>query len=347
MAKAEIKTQTIETTVMVQVPQVKTEVQQTGVKLDLTMAEAETLRTLIYATVVGSLTKSPRKYLNRIEEALQDAGVLSDSSHYRFSGKVACVDYPSEKKASKITGKTADLVIVDDLSDLEVPPVAPKKGDEPKVGDRIEITASPYDEHARFYVVGNIGTIKAVLGGGQVDAEFGTGKWTVGHRPGSCFKVLPPEAPEAPPREFQVGDKVRVVRKVEKEKGWDNSWVDSMDSIIGRLRTIKDIRSGGVYFEEVGMGFPPSALELIPKETLGSLLEKKLKAPKVGDKVRILPSGDHYLTIWPGYTGTVVEDKRPVDPTAALRFVVVPDVVPVGGLQKYAYNFEDIEVLSS
>ena len=65
---------------------------------------------------------------------------------------------------------------------------------------------------------------------------------------------------------FKVGDKVRVVKKVEQENGWRNSWVDDMDELLGKTFTINMIDESGIFFEDSHYEFPPSSLELVTEE---------------------------------------------------------------------------------
>jgi hypothetical protein len=70
---------------------------------------------------------------------------------------------------------------------------------------------------------------------------------------------------------FKVGDKVKVIKKVEKQEGWANSWYsddkdDDMDSCIGKTFTIADIdNSKGIWFKELQFlyCFPSDSLELV------------------------------------------------------------------------------------
>ena len=48
-----------------------------------------------------------------------------------------------------------------------------------------------------------------------------------------------------------IGDKVQVYRKVTQEKGWDNVWVDTMDSTIGMVGTVTNLTSYGVEITTV------------------------------------------------------------------------------------------------
>ena len=73
---------------------------------------------------------------------------------------------------------------------------------------------------------------------------------------------------------FKVGDKVKVVRKVDgydpngmgKGKTWKNSWQTNMQEVIGREFVVEDIRESGVYFVGYSFGFPITALEKVVEE---------------------------------------------------------------------------------
>ena len=67
---------------------------------------------------------------------------------------------------------------------------------------------------------------------------------------------------------FKVGDKVKVLHKVEKEEDWDNVWVRLMDKYIGGVFTVESQVRWGVFFneDEGEFGFPPSSLELVKEE---------------------------------------------------------------------------------
>jgi hypothetical protein len=66
---------------------------------------------------------------------------------------------------------------------------------------------------------------------------------------------------------FNKGDKVKVVKKVPKEDGWENGWTHVMDKAIGKEFTVAKVdEKCGVYFDEretVGYGFPQSSLEKV------------------------------------------------------------------------------------
>lgn len=77
--------------------------------------------------------------------------------------------------------------------------------------------------------------------------------------------------------EFKVGDKVRVVRKIERENGWKNGWLPEMNIAIntGYVFTISEICPEGCYFKRdwnessvlgihgYSLGYPLSSLELV------------------------------------------------------------------------------------
>lgn len=81
--------------------------------------------------------------------------------------------------------------------------------------------------------------------------------------------------------EFKVGDTVKVINKVEHERGWANSWVSSMDKYIGSTCVVLEVDPvfGIVLDTGYGLYFPPSSLELVS--------EVKDCPFKVGDKVVI------------------------------------------------------------
>lgn len=65
-------------------------------------------------------------------------------------------------------------------------------------------------------------------------------------------------------REYQVGDVVMVVAKVEKEEGWDNVWTDLMDEYLTHGYTVCAVDAMGVQLEaEEIFAFPPSSLKLV------------------------------------------------------------------------------------
>lgn len=67
---------------------------------------------------------------------------------------------------------------------------------------------------------------------------------------------------------LKVGNKVKIIKRVDKEKGWDNDWVSSMDGAIGKEFVIEEVRphQGMVLGGDpsaIGYGFPSSSLELV------------------------------------------------------------------------------------
>lgn len=78
---------------------------------------------------------------------------------------------------------------------------------------------------------------------------------------------------------FNVGDKVRIVRKVTSEDGWINGWASGMNRHVadGKVYTVREVSKSGVYFIENGFGWPTGALEMVK--------------PKFGDKIKALARG--------------------------------------------------------
>jgi len=71
---------------------------------------------------------------------------------------------------------------------------------------------------------------------------------------------------------FKVGDKVRVVKIITEQPGWNNRWCGSMYAVVnnGKIYTINDINSTGIYFDKAdygyGYGWPSDSLELASPE---------------------------------------------------------------------------------
>ena len=71
---------------------------------------------------------------------------------------------------------------------------------------------------------------------------------------------------------FKVGDKVRVVKKYEKD---GCGWVRDMDRFIGKEFTVERITGLGNYeFEETCWSFPPESLELVTPITIDEIKQK-------------------------------------------------------------------------
>lgn len=77
------------------------------------------------------------------------------------------------------------------------------------------------------------------------------------------------EDQELTQRELRVGDRVRITNCDQKAHtgGWRNSWNNEMirraSSRSPTVFTINKIIDAGVYFDEIGYGWPPSSLELV------------------------------------------------------------------------------------
>ena len=97
---------------------------------------------------------------------------------------------------------------------------------------------------------------------------------------------LEPAEALAPAWVPKVGDKVRIVRKVEREDGWTNGWVDTMNQFVanGVDYTVSDVGHCGVKLAECSFGWPVGALELV-KKPAGDVPPSGW-VPKVGDRVQ-------------------------------------------------------------
>lgn len=114
---------------------------------------------------------------------------------------------------------------------------------------------------------------------------------------------------------FKVGDRVQVVRKIERENGWKNSWLPEMDLAIenARIFTIEQICDEGVYFKNdwstangfpVGhklgypawyrLGYPVGSLQLVKKSVVKNKNYQYLNGAKLGSGG---PLSDLCLTI--------------------------------------------------
>ena len=83
----------------------------------------------------------------------------------------------------------------------------------------------------------------------------------------------------SPGHAYKVGDKVRIVRKVEKEDGCDNRWTGEMSALVadGVDYTVSVVTRNGVYLDDKGgFGWPAGSLDLVEEPT---------HRFKVGDRV--------------------------------------------------------------
>lgn len=108
-----------------------------GVTLELTQTEAEVLLRIVYGAVTGTLN-SPRKYTDRIGDALMEAGVAYEKDHYKTDGTlIRFEDYP--KVPRKVQPKAPEVFptgsAVAPSEDWSITPV---------VGDTCVIVDSPY-----------------------------------------------------------------------------------------------------------------------------------------------------------------------------------------------------------
>lgn len=73
--------------------------------------------------------------------------------------------------------------------------------------------------------------------------------------------------------QFQIGDQVRVVKKVTAEAGWGNKWVVEMDDAVGRQFEVRKIGELGIsmqhdltdasYFK-----YPAGSIELVSQAVM-------------------------------------------------------------------------------
>lgn len=101
---------------------------------------------------------------------------------------------------------------------------------------------------------------------------------------------------------FKVGDVVKVIRKVESQNGWNNSWIDDMDDAIGKVFTIQSIIDKyDVYFKEVDYGYPTTALKLVSNDKSIQSDKKPQNPTKFnidrGLKYQYFNENDYSLTI--------------------------------------------------
>lgn len=66
-------------------------------------------------------------------------------------------------------------------------------------------------------------------------------------------------------KKFNVGDKVRIARRVLEQDGFFNSWVDGMEDKIGVVDIVKFVSANGaeIRLVETGYGWPSDAFDLV------------------------------------------------------------------------------------
>ena len=64
---------------------------------------------------------------------------------------------------------------------------------------------------------------------------------------------------------FKVGDRVRIVRKVERENGWNDVWLVGMDPYVddNQVYTVLRLDHHGIKLKEISYYWPMGALELV------------------------------------------------------------------------------------
>ena len=58
-----------------------------------------------------------------------------------------------------------------------------------------------------------------------------------------------------------VGALARIVRRVDKEDGWIDSWIYEMNTYIGNIDVVARIDTRGIRFKNLPYNWPLSALE--------------------------------------------------------------------------------------
>jgi hypothetical protein len=225
MAKASLITVTDNKTVIVEperiIPAVTRNeaVETTEVTLKLTLAEAEVIQTILACHIAGDDKKSPRKYTDRICDALDAAGVKYDRSHYVL----------------KVHPKWPDILEFQNYPKKTKPvETQPVKLEEPKgiqVGDTI--VALKGDD--RFFKAGDSGKVVSVNGDclrvqfeNQGERKHQDGRWFIGSDIAAV--VRPDQSPKKGDKVVVVDDEggvalgaVGTVTQVEKSDPWDNT----------------------------------------------------------------------------------------------------------------------------
>lgn len=169
-----------------------------------------------------------------------------------------------------------------------------------KIGDRVKLTR-PCKEWAGWVdsmneSIGREFTVKAIRFDDIAYDEYVQNGWVVLNGcdpfsyPVDCFELVQ----ENKMKVFNKGDVVEVIKRVEQENGWNNSWVDCMNLAIGQEYTVDRVEHTGVYFipdypEDTiaDYGFPPSSLKLI-EEFVQAKPKNKMVEFKAGDRVRVV-----------------------------------------------------------
>jgi len=203
MANAKINTITIETPVQEVVTVIKKEEKQTGVSLELSMAEAETLR-VILQHVGGDPKNSPRKYADRLRRALSAAGVVLDKGHYVVSNweGIMFADYPKATKKAP------------EEKPVEAAP-APQEPRKFQKGDKVRVVS--VEAGYLYFSKGDVGIVvgHAPSGNPQVNFNqpenanvYGDGLWWAGEINGNSTLELVTEDTKRVPK---VGDTIRFL----------------------------------------------------------------------------------------------------------------------------------------
>lgn len=173
-----------------------------------------------------------------------------------------------------------------------------------KIGDRVKLTR-PCKEWDGWVdsmdeSIGREFTIETIGFGEYSNDIYAKTGWIVlngspFYYPPDCFDLIE----ENKMVEFKVGDRVRVVKKVQQQNGWRNSWVFVMGDAIGNEYVIDNIDEHGVFFSVgyedsiQGLGFPTNSLELVYQEPVTAKPETKTEIDPV-IKYQYLKGSDFY-----------------------------------------------------
>lgn len=93
---------------------------------------------------------------------------------------------------------------------------------------------------------------------------------------------------------FKVGDRVKIVRKVEYQDGWNDCWLEKMDSYVddNLVYTILSLDYFGIKLKERDYYWPSDALELVEDKMID--LNKKYRT-RCGYEVKLFEQIDNKI----------------------------------------------------
>jgi hypothetical protein len=153
-----------------------------------------------------------------------------------------------------------------------------------KVGDRVRVIDGGRQLRNGAVHVVHRANYPGLAGADFVDIDMG----------GNAFYARRFVLAEPVLRPFQVGDKVKVVKRVPEWRGW----VGNLDAFIGQEGevVVKRVHDGAADFVRLNFGwnFPPEALELVE----AAPIPEAVRAFQVGDKVKIVRAVPDYKWHW-------------------------------------------------